>query len=146
MIAVINLDAGAVVHTGERIAHRPRFDANSSFERPRHARRPLTNARSVTDCARPPRPFGFTAAGFGSATPVNSTLSNVTRLISPAPSMRTSAELGRWSRPFHHRDERVLRGRVDRQVGNRDAGTVRAEQRGDLRIDAFNVLGARDLA
>src|SRR5688572_13818270 len=67
------------------------FEANSSFDRPATYRRPLTNARSVTDCARGLRPVAVAVGAFGRATVVNSIVSNATRLMSPAPSMRTSA-------------------------------------------------------
>ena len=141
MVAVEDLDAGAGIGGDERI----RRPSAASTRTPRSTgpatiSLPSTNAMSVIDVgARIAAPVGVGRRVRQRDLACTSRLSSAIGSILPAPSTRSSAGFASAPCAAHHRDERVLRLRMHREIGDGDRRRVGAEQRGDLLIDRGDV-------
>ena len=144
VVAVEDLDARAAIGRRERIRHRPQL-RGELFVREARRRRGgrSTNAMSVTDCARPPRPVVLAAGGFGSVTLVNFTVLERDQIDLARAVDAQERRLGRRSLAAHHgrRTSSSTVGCTARSVMVMSAARG-AEHGGDLLIDAGDVLRA----
>ena len=140
MVAVVDLDARAAIGRRERIRHRPELRRELLVRQAGDDRRPF-DERQVGHRLR-----ASAAAGRAHGRRIRQRDArelhvssddevDLARAVDPQ-----ERRLGGGALAAHHRHERVLRRRMHGEIGDGDVRGGRAEHRGDLLIDAGDVL------
>ena len=144
MVAVVDLDAGAGLNRGERIRDRPQLRGELFVRQPGHDQLSADEGHvgdriSARVAAHLP---GRGCGRVGQRRLAVLQLVESDRFQLPFAVHAHERRLGIGSLAAHHRDEGVLRLRMNREVGHGNRCGVGSEQRPDLAVNALYVLRA----